>query len=112
MIFLPKQTWEKHSRLISSAKFWRHANKVRVRSKISAAYSRTGKMERPTRAKCGRKSKVTPEINGFLQAAVAAQADLTLAELKGRLALEHGLCPQLRPGRIFPRSANMISPPK
>ena len=91
MIFLPKQTWKKHSRLISSAKCWRHANRVRVRSKISAAYSRTGKMERPTRAKRRRKSKVTPEINGFLQAAVAAQADLTLAELKGRLSQEKKL---------------------
>ena len=48
-------------------------------------------MERPTGAKRGRKSKVTPKIDGFLQAAVAAQADLTLAELKERLFQEKKL---------------------
>ena len=59
--------------------------------KILAAYSLSGKMGRPTGAKRGRKSKVTPEIDGFLQAAVAAQADLTLAELKERLFQEKKL---------------------
>ena len=53
--------------------------------KILAAYSLSGKMERPTGAKRGRKNKVTPEINGFLQ------ADLTLAELKERLFQEKKL---------------------
>ena len=59
--------------------------------KILAAYSLSGKMERPTGAKRGRKSKVTPEIDGFLQAVVATQADLTLAELKERLFQEKKL---------------------
>lgn len=56
--------------------------------KISATYGRTGNMERPAGGKPGRKSKVTPEIDGFLQTAVAAQSDLTLAELKARLHQE------------------------
>ena len=59
--------------------------------KILAAYSLSGKMERPTGAKRGRKSKVTPEIDGFLQAVVATQADLTLTELKERLFQEKKL---------------------
>jgi transposase len=50
--------------------------------KISAAFTRTGQMERPRPARVGRKSKATPEVDAFVREAVAAQPDLTLAELQ------------------------------
>ena len=53
--------------------------------KISAAYTRTGGMERPPGRKRGRTSKITPEIEQFLRTLVAAQPDATLGELRSRL---------------------------
>jgi transposase len=53
--------------------------------KISAAFTRTGKMERPRPARLGRKSKMTPELDAWIRTAVAGQPDLTLAELQFRL---------------------------
>ena len=64
---------------------------VSFAGKISAVYSRTGKMERPPGGKRGRVSKVTKEIEDYLRAAVTAQADLTLAELQLRLYQEKQL---------------------
>ena len=52
---------------------------------ISAAFTRTGKMERPRPARLGRKSKMTPELDAWIRTAVAGQPDLTLAELQFRL---------------------------
>lgn len=59
--------------------------------KVSAARTRTGKMERQPGAKRGRVSKVTPEIESFIKAVVKVRADTTLAELQLRLAQEHHL---------------------
>lgn len=53
--------------------------------KISAAYTRTGGMERPPGRKRGQTSKITPEIEQFLKTLVAAQPDATLDELRSRL---------------------------
>ena len=53
--------------------------------KISAAFTRTGQMERSRPARVGRRSKATPEIDAFLRSAIASQADLTLAELQLQL---------------------------
>ena len=53
--------------------------------KISAAYTRTGGMERPPSRKRGRTSKITPEIEQFVKTLVAAQPEATLGELRSRL---------------------------
>lgn len=54
-------------------------------AKISAARRKTGKMERQPGGKRGRVSKVTPEVEKFLNEAVKNQPDATLAELQLRL---------------------------
>jgi len=59
--------------------------------KISAAFGRTGKMERQPGGKRGRVSKVTADVDEFLSAAIAKQPDLTLAELQFRLYRERQL---------------------
>ena len=46
--------------------------------KISAAFTRTGKMERPRPARLGRKSKMTPELDALIRTAVAGQLARTL----------------------------------
>ena len=51
--------------------------------KISAAFARTGKMERPLPARVGRKRKATPEIEQFISETVQARSDITLAGLQG-----------------------------
>jgi transposase len=53
--------------------------------KISAAFSRTGKMERSLPARVGRKRKATPEIEQFISETVRARSDITLAELQAML---------------------------
>lgn len=59
--------------------------------KISANYRRTEKMERPSGAKPGRVSRITPEIEAFLQQAVNEKRDSTLEELQTRLEMDKGL---------------------
>lgn len=59
--------------------------------KISAALGKTGKMERQPGAKRGRVSKVTPEIEHFLQEAIQRRSDITLAELQLKLFEERQL---------------------
>ena len=59
--------------------------------KISAARRKTGKMERQPGAKPGRVSKVTPEVQSFLNDAVKSRPDATLAELQLRLWEERHL---------------------
>ena len=56
--------------------------------KISAAFSKTGKVERPPGRKRGRTSKITAEIESFLRAVVVGQPDTTLGELQLRLLQE------------------------
>jgi transposase len=51
-------------------------------NKISAAFSRTGKMERPLPARVGRKRKATPEIEGLISEAIRLRSDITLTELQ------------------------------
>ena len=48
-------------------------------------------MERPPGRKPGRTSKITPEIEKFLQTAVGAEPDATLGELQLRLLQEQQL---------------------
>src|ERR1700689_2622661 len=50
--------------------------------KISAARSRTGKMERPAGGKRGRKSRITAEVIGYLRSRLKDQPDRTLVELQ------------------------------
>jgi transposase len=50
--------------------------------KISAARSRTGKTERPSGAKRGRKSRITAEVIEYLRSRVKEQPDRTLVELQ------------------------------
>lgn len=59
--------------------------------KISAARTKTGKMERQAGAKRGRVSKVTPEIENLIKGAVQARADITLVELQDQLREERQL---------------------
>jgi transposase len=59
--------------------------------KISAARSRTGKTERPTGNKRGRKSLVTAEVIGYLRSRVKEQPDRTLAELREDLRNSQGV---------------------
>ena len=56
--------------------------------KVSRALLHTGQMERPPGAKRGPASKLTGQVRERLRAWIAAQADLTLAELRARLAQE------------------------
>ena len=58
---------------------------------VSAARTKTGKMERQPGTKRGRVSKVTPEIESFIKAVVQIRADTTLAELQLRLLEERQL---------------------
>ena len=58
---------------------------------VSAARTKTGKMERQPGTKRGRVSKVTPEIESFIKAVVQTRADTTLAELQLRLLEERQL---------------------
>ena len=67
--------------------------------KISAARLRTGKMERVAGAKRGPASKITPEIQIFLSAAVKGKSDSTLAELQVRLFEEKQL--EVSIGRLW-----------
>jgi transposase len=50
--------------------------------KISAAYTRTGKMERQRSARLGRKRKATPEIEQLVRERIGLRPDTTLAELQ------------------------------
>jgi transposase len=50
--------------------------------KISAARSRTGKMERPAGSKRGRKSRITTEAIEYLRSRLKDQPDRTLVELQ------------------------------
>jgi transposase len=59
--------------------------------KVSRTWLHTGRMERPPGAKRGPASKLTGEVRARLRAWIAAQADLTLAELRSRLRQELGL---------------------
>ena len=54
--------------------------------KLLQQQSRTGDL-RPRYRFCGRKAKLLPQHGGALQALVAKEPDLTLAELKQRLGL-------------------------
>jgi transposase len=56
--------------------------------KVSRALLHTGQMERPPGAKRGPVSKLTEEVRKSLRSWIAAQADLTLAELRLRLRQE------------------------
>ena len=56
--------------------------------KISAQFSRTGKMDRQPGAKRGPVSKITPEIERDLKLWIDGQPDLTLSELRRRLMEE------------------------
>jgi transposase len=50
--------------------------------KISAAYTRTGKMERQPPAGVGRERKATPEIEQLVRETIRQRPDTTLAELQ------------------------------
>ena len=67
--------------------------------KVSASFTRTGKMERPPGRRRGRVSKITAAIEGDLQNWIAKQSDLTLAELQLRLYEEHKL--EVSIGRLW-----------
>jgi transposase len=56
--------------------------------KVSQALLHTGQMERSAGAKRGRTSKLTEEVRERLRSWIAAQSDLTLAELRARLEQE------------------------
>ena len=56
--------------------------------KVSRALLHTGQMERPPGAKRGPASKLTEEVRKSLRSWIAAQADLTLEELRSRLRQE------------------------
>ena len=58
---------------------------------ISATLRRTGKMERPPAGRRGPRSKLTKEVRQQLREWIAAQADLTLMEIQGRLDQELNL---------------------
>ena len=59
--------------------------------KISAALGKTGKMERQPGTKRGPVSKITPEVQTFIKASVAARCDITLAEIQQKLFEEKDL---------------------
>jgi transposase len=50
--------------------------------KITAAYRRTGKMERQLPVGAGRKRKATPEIEQLVRETIDARSDTTLTELQ------------------------------
>ena len=52
---------------------------------ISAMLGHTGRMERPPAGPRGPRSKLTPEVRKQMGAWIAAQPDLTLAEIQKRL---------------------------
>ena len=52
---------------------------------------RTGKMERVPQSRNGRASRLTPEIREKMRAWIVTRPDLTLAELRRRLAEEFSL---------------------
>ena len=56
--------------------------------KVSRTLLHTGQMERPSGAKRGPASKLTGPVRERVGAWIAAQSDLTLAELRARLARE------------------------
>jgi len=56
--------------------------------KVSRALLHTGQMERPPGAQRGPASQLTGAVRERLRAWIAAQADLTLAELRARLERE------------------------
>jgi transposase len=53
--------------------------------KVSASFTRTGRMERPRGCRRGPRSKITPAIEADLKNWIEKQSDLTLAELQLRL---------------------------
>jgi transposase len=59
--------------------------------KVSAAFRRTGRMERPPAGPRGPRSKLTPEIQRELRGWIELQPDLTLVELQQRLVARRGL---------------------
>jgi transposase len=59
--------------------------------KVSAAFLRTGRMERPRGGKRGRRSRVTAEALEYLAARVKEQPDRTLARLQEDLEREYGI---------------------
>ena len=59
--------------------------------KVSRSLLHTGQMERSPGAKRGRTSKLTEQVREHLRAWITSQADLTLAELRARLAQELAL---------------------
>ena len=59
--------------------------------KVSAAFTRTGQMERPAAARAGRKRKATPEIEQFVGEVVRGKPDMTLTELQVQLYREQQL---------------------
>jgi len=58
--------------------------------KISAAYTRTGRMERQLPVGVGRKRKATPEIEQLVREAIRTRADITLTELQIMLYEKQG----------------------
>lgn len=56
--------------------------------RISMTLGRTGRMERPPGGPRGPRSKLTPEVQKQLRVWIAAQSDLTLAEIQKRLQRE------------------------
>jgi len=58
--------------------------------KISAAYTRTGKMERQLPVGVGRKRKATPEIEQLVREAIRTRAYITLTELQIMLYEKQG----------------------
>jgi transposase len=57
--------------------------------KIRRQQLQTGEPTRPAQSRHGPKGLLTAEVERFLRAAVAGQPDVTLAELKERLAQVH-----------------------
>ena len=67
--------------------------------RISMTLGRTGGMERPPAGPRGPRSKLTPEVRKQLRVWIAAQPDLTLKEMQGRLHRELRL--QASIGRLW-----------
>ena len=67
--------------------------------KISAAYGRTGQMERVLPARRGRKRKTTPEIEQWVGERIRERPDITLAELQEMLSQRQQL--QLSVGALW-----------
>lgn len=57
--------------------------------KIRRQQIKTGEMERPAQSQHGPKGLLTAEVEQYLRAEIAAQPDLTLAELAQRLHMAH-----------------------